>query len=846
MAAQKSPFLGVNYGWSLGEDSWNVGMDDNLRQFSALLYKVVDGIVTDVPAMNSGQMYYSTLDNTINYNIDGITYRQVVPVGFSFTDKVTGISYKYDGNSVSPEFSQSSGDSRYVLQSSTTPFSLTLLAASTAAASRGVLGLGTASTQATGFFEPAITAGTNVQFWRGDKTFQDLGAFIRSNPLTGLSLASSTPITAADTTLSGFGKLQGQVTLKAPLASPALTGIPTAPTASAGTNTDQIATTAFVAAASASTAVSAIAPIKVKTDRTLAPSATHPVKRDDGSDLQVGDSYPNTVKNDAYFWNGAEWNSSAQQLEAALAAPSGATKLGVRRSKLGEDIGTLSSFLSAQPRNIYEFLEYVTDRPGVSPDTWDWTRATIEAAKLGGIIEFPDGVYTYRPTTQYFADGATRICAVRFGSDTLVRFSPNTKIVSRDNDTAFDYREIFLAMGASNTVFSGGGLFDGGLLPDASNVAALPKVGITIRASSWCEIVDLRAQDFAYHGFAAYASEVGGCSDVTFRRLVSKRGRASSIIMYSSVANAGHAPNRRMRVIDCEGSGSGQFFGLELRGCADFEVSGGSYYGNVAGGINLEENSRDGVVFGSEVYNNAQGVTVSGNQGACPDITFENCNIHNNSGSQVSNFAGPRMKLKGCQIKDGGSIGVNILVPTTLPVADGVEIIETVIAGNASTGFLSRGSNARINGSTIISNGGADIQVSNDGLRHQNSVIGVFAYDNPSRQVAGTSLTASSIGATLKILGRLGVDEERSRLVGASETGTDFGSLEFVRQGVGSGRIEVYGYLSNTRKLLATFTRDGDVQLATSSRGLIVQAPNNTRWRIRVDNSGAIVTESVA
>ena len=37
--------------------------------------------------------------------------------------------------------------------------------------------------------------------------------------------------------------------LKAPLASPALTGTPTAPTASSGTNSTQIATTAFVAAA---------------------------------------------------------------------------------------------------------------------------------------------------------------------------------------------------------------------------------------------------------------------------------------------------------------------------------------------------------------------------------------------------------------------------------------------------------------------------------------------------------------------------------------------------------------------------------------------------------------------
>lgn len=45
--------------------------------------------------------------------------------------------------------------------------------------------------------------------------------------------------------------LQTALDAKAPLASPALTGTPTAPTATAGTNTTQIATTAFVAAATA-------------------------------------------------------------------------------------------------------------------------------------------------------------------------------------------------------------------------------------------------------------------------------------------------------------------------------------------------------------------------------------------------------------------------------------------------------------------------------------------------------------------------------------------------------------------------------------------------------------------
>ena len=43
--------------------------------------------------------------------------------------------------------------------------------------------------------------------------------------------------------------LQAALDAKAPLTSPTLTGVPLAPTAAAGTNTTQIATTAFVAAA---------------------------------------------------------------------------------------------------------------------------------------------------------------------------------------------------------------------------------------------------------------------------------------------------------------------------------------------------------------------------------------------------------------------------------------------------------------------------------------------------------------------------------------------------------------------------------------------------------------------
>lgn len=50
-------------------------------------------------------------------------------------------------------------------------------------------------------------------------------------------------------TLADQGDLQAALNAKAPLASPALTGTPTAPTPPGGTNSTQLATTAFVAAA---------------------------------------------------------------------------------------------------------------------------------------------------------------------------------------------------------------------------------------------------------------------------------------------------------------------------------------------------------------------------------------------------------------------------------------------------------------------------------------------------------------------------------------------------------------------------------------------------------------------
>lgn len=102
-------------------------------------------------------------------------------------------------------------------------------------------------------FRSAIGAGTS--------SFDGAYSSLTGVPSTFAPSAHSHAI--ADTT-----GLQAALDLKAPLASPALTGTPTAPTATAGTNTTQLATTAFVRAEV--TALVAAAPTTLDTLNELA------------------------------------------------------------------------------------------------------------------------------------------------------------------------------------------------------------------------------------------------------------------------------------------------------------------------------------------------------------------------------------------------------------------------------------------------------------------------------------------------------------------------------------------------------------------------------------------------
>lgn len=241
MTMKTSPFFSFNYGWDRGENGWNVGMDENLRKVSALFQRDIQGFVTVIPAMQSGDIYISTIDKNMYYNIDGTTYTVKAPANTNYT--VNGVQYLWDGDAAIPVEVFPSVEVGAV--------GADVLKAETQAEGRTALGLGTAATQDSSAFEPPIALSPTLgnSYWNGNKAWVDFNAKAATVTFPNIVFTNPNAVVSTDTLEVALGKLQRQTTLRATLSSPAFTGSPTAPTAAAGTNTTQLATTAYVTAA---------------------------------------------------------------------------------------------------------------------------------------------------------------------------------------------------------------------------------------------------------------------------------------------------------------------------------------------------------------------------------------------------------------------------------------------------------------------------------------------------------------------------------------------------------------------------------------------------------------------
>lgn len=549
-------------------------------------------------------------------------------------------------------------------------------------------------------------------------------------------------------------------------------------------------------------------------------------------------------------------SGSGTELAIDLANPvdpsKGAGMVAWRRSPLaaavGSTIDTVGEMLNAQSVNILEYAHLATGySDGSDPGSWDWSPAGIAAAyRAAGktlVIPYMGWIYNFSAAVPYTTGGFDRIASVVFLSNTRIVIDPGVTIRPINYGGPREFRAIFATLGQSNVHFTGGCLFDG-LVPPGSSTTGKPKVGLMFQESKFCSATEIRAQNFAFHGAGCYAGDGGGSEDIDFIRVKSVAGTGSSLVAYSSVANYGHAPNKRIRFIDCHGLDSPGYFGVELRGCEDSEVIGGLYTGNLTGGVNIEENSHRVRVLRAEITGNGQGLIISGNQGACNDVITEDCFIHGNTASQWANYAGNRAKIIRTRIKGGATTGVNILTPPSgLPVADGVEIIDSEITGNGGVGILNRGTNTKLSGTVVTGNTGADVQVSNSGMCSIDSTVGVWAYDSTARRVNGysTDVDATLNASSFNIKARYSQDGDRARLVGESIAGnTEFGSIDFVRNNATNGRVEVYGLTAGVRTLSATFSSAG--ALTPGSDNTQTLGSSGLRWSVVYAGTGTINT----
>ena len=107
---------------------------------------------------------------------------------------------------------------------------------------------------------------------------------------------------------------------KADLASPTFTGTPAAPTAAAGTNTTQIATTAFVTTAVSGKANSADVYTKTEVDNLVTGALHYKGTKATVADLpasgnKTGDMWHVTADGGEYAWNGTAWESMGSEID---------------------------------------------------------------------------------------------------------------------------------------------------------------------------------------------------------------------------------------------------------------------------------------------------------------------------------------------------------------------------------------------------------------------------------------------------------------------------------------------------------------------------------------------------
>ena len=140
MTALTDPISGLSYGWSLGEDNWNTGMDSNLVQLGATINITVLDFVASPVVTTNGTRYIVTTgsgdfagkNNKLAARVGGAWVFYTLPEGCIVYDEGTNKHYKFEGGAyvtlvdLSAYLTTSTAASTYQTQSGMSSYATTL------------------------------------------------------------------------------------------------------------------------------------------------------------------------------------------------------------------------------------------------------------------------------------------------------------------------------------------------------------------------------------------------------------------------------------------------------------------------------------------------------------------------------------------------------------------------------------------------------------------------------------------------------------------------------------------------------------------------------------------------
>jgi len=109
MTALTDPISGLSYGWALGEDNWNTGMDANLVKIGATLHINVLDFVASPSITTNGTRYIVTTgsgafagqNNKLAARVAGAWVFYTLPEGCVVYDEDTNAHYQFEGGAYS-------------------------------------------------------------------------------------------------------------------------------------------------------------------------------------------------------------------------------------------------------------------------------------------------------------------------------------------------------------------------------------------------------------------------------------------------------------------------------------------------------------------------------------------------------------------------------------------------------------------------------------------------------------------------------------------------------------------------------------------------------------------------